>query len=136
MTRNITVAAIQTSYGLDMKANIDKTVHFVRAAAKDGAQVILPSELFQNIYFCNSQDPRWFAEAYPVDQHPAVKELQKVAKDLGAFTARRIFLTARVIRRSITSGLAIWDSRFGIRNSEKSASAFVGINGIRKSRAP
>ena len=83
MTRNITVAAIQTSYGLDMKANIDKTVHFVRAAAKDGAQVILPSELFQNIYFCNSQDPRWFAEAYPVDQHPAVKELQKVAKDLG-----------------------------------------------------
>ena len=33
MTRNITVAGIQTSYGEDMQANIDKTVGFIRQAA-------------------------------------------------------------------------------------------------------
>lgn len=81
--RLVTVAAIQTSYGLDMHTNIEKTIGFVREAAKHGAQIILPSELFQNIYFCTTQDPRWFAEAYSVDQHPAVLALQKIAKELG-----------------------------------------------------
>jgi N-carbamoylputrescine amidase len=83
MSRNITVAAIQASYGLDMNANIEKTAGFVKDAAKKGANVILPSELFQNIYFCTSQDPRWFESAYPVDKHPAVLEMQKIAKALG-----------------------------------------------------
>ena len=52
MTRTITVAGIQTSYGEDMQANIAKTIDFVREAAGKGAQVILPSELFQGPYFC------------------------------------------------------------------------------------
>ena len=62
--RTITVAAIQTSYGHDMKANIAKTERFVREAVKRGADVILPSELFQGIYFPTRQDPKWFATAY------------------------------------------------------------------------
>lgn len=91
MSRIITVAAIQTSYGLDMKENIGKTVSFVRDAAKQGAQVILPSELFQGIYFCTSQDPRWFDTAFPADTHPAVIEMRKVAKDLGVVIPVSIF---------------------------------------------
>ena len=47
MTRTITVAGLQTSYGEDMTANITKTADLVRQAASKGAQVILPSELFQ-----------------------------------------------------------------------------------------
>jgi N-carbamoylputrescine amidase len=47
--RSITVGAIQTSYGHDLKANIAKTEAFVREAARKGAQVILPSELFEGI---------------------------------------------------------------------------------------
>ena len=47
--RTITVAAIQTSYGHDMKANIAKTEGFIREAAKRGADVVLPSELLQSI---------------------------------------------------------------------------------------
>jgi N-carbamoylputrescine amidase len=80
--RTLTVAGIQTSYGPDMKANIDKTIAFVREAAKGGAQVVLPSELFQGIYFCTRQDPKWFETAYPVDTHPCVKALKDVAKEL------------------------------------------------------
>ena len=82
MSRTITVAAIQTSYGRDMKANIDKTIGFVREAAKQGAQVILPSELFQNIYFCTTQEEHWFKEAYPALTHPCVTGLQPIAKEL------------------------------------------------------
>jgi N-carbamoylputrescine amidase len=80
--RAITVAAIQTSYGNDMKANIAKTEAFVREAAKRGADVILPSELFQGIYFPTRQDPKWFATAYPATEHPCVLALKALAKEL------------------------------------------------------
>lgn len=80
--RTITVAGIQTSYGGDLKANIAKTEGFVREAAKQGAQVILPSELFQGIYFCTRQDPKWFDTAHSVTEHPCVKALKTLAKEL------------------------------------------------------
>ena len=80
--REMTVAAIQTSYGNDLKANIAKTENFVREAAKRGAQVILPSELFQGIYFCTKQDPKWFETAHPAAEHPCVIALAKLAKAL------------------------------------------------------
>ena len=78
----ITVAAIQSSYGNDMDANIDKTIAFIEQAAQQGAQVILPSELFQGIYFCTTQDESWFDTAYPAASHPCVVKLQPVAKAL------------------------------------------------------
>ncbi len=81
--RMITVAALQSSFGQDMQANIDETVALVRNAAAEGAQVILPSELFQSIYFCTRQDPKWFDTARSVGDHPSVQALQAVAKELG-----------------------------------------------------
>jgi N-carbamoylputrescine amidase len=80
--RNITVAAIQTSYGPDLDENIAKTEAFVREAAERGAEVVLPSELFQGLYFCTRQDPKWFETAHPVDEHPCVRKLRKLAKKL------------------------------------------------------
>jgi N-carbamoylputrescine amidase len=81
--RLLTVAAIQASFGPDMTANIDKAEGLVREAAKAGAQLVLPPELFQGIYFPTRQDPKWFATAYPVRKHPAVLALQKLANQLG-----------------------------------------------------
>ena len=56
--RSITVGSIQTSYGPDLETNIAKTETFIREAAGRGAEVILPSELFEGIYFCTRQDPK------------------------------------------------------------------------------
>ncbi|MCB1503430.1 MAG: N-carbamoylputrescine amidase [Hyphomicrobiaceae bacterium] len=81
-SRTITVAALQTAYGPDLKANIAKTEALVREAAKAGAQVILPSELFQGIYFCTEQNPRWFETAYATAEHPCVIAMQKLAREL------------------------------------------------------
>ena len=80
--RMLTVAAIQSSYGPDTAGNIAKTEAFVREAAKRGAQVVLPPELFQSIYFPTRQDPKWFALARPLAEHPSVLALQKLAKEL------------------------------------------------------
>lgn len=91
MTRTITVAAIQTSYGEDINANIKKTERFIREAAKKGAQVILPSELFQGPYFCTTQEEKWFADAHPAATHPCVEALAPVAKELGVVIPVSIF---------------------------------------------
>jgi N-carbamoylputrescine amidase len=80
--RLMTVAAIQTAYGQDIHANIARTEAFVRKAAGAGAQIVLPSELFQGIYFCTKQDPKWFATAFPAAEHPSVLVMRKLAKEL------------------------------------------------------
>lgn len=83
MARVVHLGAIQTSYGSDMQANIDKTIGLIRQAAGAGAQIILPSELFQGPYFCTTQDESWFATAYAANTHPCVVQLVPVARELG-----------------------------------------------------
>ena len=98
MARTISVAALQTSYGEDLQANIDKTIDLIRQAAARGAQVILPSELFQGPYFCVSQEERWFGTAHPWREHPCVTALQPVAAELGVSVA---VIRAYLEKRSI-----------------------------------
>lgn len=81
--RSLTVAAVQAAFGPVMRANIEKTEWLIREAASKGAQVILPPELFQGLYFCSRQDPKWFAEAHPTDKHPCVTALSALACELG-----------------------------------------------------
>jgi N-carbamoylputrescine amidase len=83
MPRTISLGVLQTSYGEDMDANIKKTAELVREAAGKGAQVILPSELFQGPYFCVTQEERWFASAHPWKEHPCVLAMQPLAAELG-----------------------------------------------------
>ncbi len=91
MSRKISVAAIQASYGLDLDANIAKTAELIREAAGRGAQVILPPELFQGPYFCVAQEERWFKEAHPWREHPCVKALAPLAGELGVVLPISIF---------------------------------------------
>jgi N-carbamoylputrescine amidase len=91
MARTLSLAAIQTAYGDDLAANIAKTADFMREAASLGAQVILPSELFQGPYFCVAQEERWFAEAHPWREHPCVTALAPLAGELGVVLPISIF---------------------------------------------
>lgn len=81
--RLVTVAALQTWYGPDTEDNIARTAELVRQAAGRGAQIVLPSELFQNIYFCTQQDPKWFATADAASNHVCVLAMRKLASELG-----------------------------------------------------
>lgn len=91
MSRFLSLAALQTQYGSDLQDNIDRTITLIRQAAAGGAQIILPSELFQGRYFCTTQDERWFATAYPALEHPCVTQLQPVAAELGVVIPVSIF---------------------------------------------
>ncbi len=80
--RPVRVAALQASYGPDIAANIAKTEALVREAAERGAKIVLPSELFESVYFPVTQDPKWFKLAQSVDEHPSVRALAKLAGEI------------------------------------------------------
>lgn len=91
MAHTMKVAALQAAFGDDMGANIKTVERLVRDAAKKGAQVILPPELFQGPYFCTAQEEKWFATAYPAATHPCVQAMQPLAKELGVVIPVSIF---------------------------------------------
>jgi N-carbamoylputrescine amidase len=79
----ITVAALQLAFGSDIERNIANVSRLVREAASQGAQVILPPELFEGEYFCRVEDEGLFASAKPVGEHRAVLAMQDLARELG-----------------------------------------------------
>jgi N-carbamoylputrescine amidase len=78
----ITVAAIQTALVDNPESNIKQISHWVREAAAQGAQVILPSELFEGHYFCREEKEEFFARAHPVAAHPTLAHFQALAAEL------------------------------------------------------
>lgn len=79
----IKTAAIQTSYSEEHNRNVKKISELVREAAAKGAQVILPSELFEGHYFCKEEHEKIFDWAHPVEGHPTIHHFQKIAAELG-----------------------------------------------------
>jgi N-carbamoylputrescine amidase len=80
---NITVAAIQTALSPDLSANIKLMDTWIREAAAQGAQVILPSELFAGHYFCREEQEAFFGLAHPVAEHVMLNHFQALAAELG-----------------------------------------------------
>jgi N-carbamoylputrescine amidase len=78
----LTVGALQSDFTDDVSANVDRVTGLVRKAAQRGAQIVLPSELFEGHYFCREQDSRNFARARSADGHPTVQHFQKLAREL------------------------------------------------------
>lgn len=81
--RNLSVAALQSGFTSDLKRNIEVMDGMVRESAKQGAQIILMPELFENIYFCTFEKDKFFEMARPVKDHPTIKHFQEVARELG-----------------------------------------------------
>ena len=80
----ITVAALQLSLGSDDESeNIDAVTQLVENAAGQGAQIILPPELFSGPYFCPEEDEALFSLARPTLEHPSVIAMTRLAKKLG-----------------------------------------------------
>ena len=79
----VTVAALQTALTDDVASNVARVTELVREAAGRGAQIILPSELFEGHYFCRTQREADFARAHPVDRHPTLRHFQRLAAELG-----------------------------------------------------
>lgn len=81
--RQITLSATQFACSWDLPANADAAERVIRAAAAQGAQVILVQELFEAPYFCSEERPEYFALARPAEGHPLIARFQALARELG-----------------------------------------------------
>lgn len=55
MSRVVKFAALQLTKSWDLEDNLNKAKQAIREAASNGANVILPQELFAAPYFCKSR---------------------------------------------------------------------------------
>ena len=77
----ISVGLIQMTCSPDASKNLEKAVDSIRAAAKQGAQIICLPELFLTQYFCQTEDPDNFSLAEPLPG-PTSTTLSNLAKEL------------------------------------------------------
>ena len=79
----VRVAATQCAFTASLEENVARVEALVRQAAAQGAQVILPSELFEGPYFCREEKDAFFDLARPVEGHPTIARFQALARELG-----------------------------------------------------
>jgi len=81
--RQVTVAATQMACDWDRDRNVAQAEALVREAAERGAMVVLLQELFESTYFCKDQSARHFGLAQPIEGHPLVARMSRLAAELG-----------------------------------------------------
>lgn len=86
-----TVAALQLALDGKLEENLARVEAMVRKAVADGAQVILPPELFQGPYFCREEKERFFSMAYPLGAHPVLEMMAPLAGELGVVIPVSLF---------------------------------------------
>ncbi len=86
-----TVAATQFACTGNREENLATAERLVRAAAAQGANVILIQELFETPYFCKDHDQRFFSLAHPIEDSPAVKRFQALARELNVVLPASVY---------------------------------------------
>ncbi len=84
------VGLVQMSCTPVPEDNMERAIAHVRAAAKQGAQVICLPELFQTQYFCQREDAALFDLAEPVPG-PSTERIGAVARELGVAIVASLF---------------------------------------------
>ena len=89
MSEKIKVACVQFECGNSaltdaelVKRNIEKAGELTRKAAKEGARIILLSELFERQYFCQERRYDYYEYATEIMENPAVKYFSDLCREL------------------------------------------------------
>ena len=78
----VTIAATQMACGWDIEENLARAEELVRAAAGQGANVVLLQELFATPYFCPDQKQEHFALAQPAEGNATIARFAALAAEL------------------------------------------------------
>lgn len=73
------VAVLQCAFREERESNIEKVEALCERAAAAGANIILPSELFESRYFPQLEDESYFELARPFEGHPTIARFSKFA---------------------------------------------------------
>lgn len=82
MARKVVVAATQFHCSPQPEENLNKAETLIRQAVVQGAQLVLIQEFFETLYFCQEQNPDYFAWARPLENNPVIQRFSNLAKEL------------------------------------------------------
>jgi N-carbamoylputrescine amidase len=85
-----TVALIQMRCGTEPDENFSRAIDFVRAAAKQGAQIVCLPELFRSQYFCQTEEHKNFELAEEIPGR-STSALGEIARELGIVIIASLF---------------------------------------------
>jgi N-carbamoylputrescine amidase len=81
---------VQMRCSIDPAENVDKAESMIRASASEGANIICLQEIFNAIYFCQTEDHKYFEFAEEIPG-PTTNRLGKLATELGVVIIAPIF---------------------------------------------
>jgi N-carbamoylputrescine amidase len=87
---NYRVGLVQMACSPDPDANLEKAAEQVRAAARQGAEIVCLPELFRTQYFCQREDPALFDLAEPIPG-PSTERLASAAREEGVVVVASLF---------------------------------------------
>jgi N-carbamoylputrescine amidase len=90
MKTTVTVSAIQQPCNRDRETNFALTIHKIKAAAGQKAELVVLPELHLDPYLCQNEDYRHFDLAQPIPG-PTTETLSKLAQQLGIVIVSTIF---------------------------------------------
>ncbi len=88
--RKFKVGLVQMACGPDAEENLRRAISHVEEAARAGARVVCLPELFRSQYFCQREDPAFFALAETVPG-PTTEALGSVARGVGVVVIAPVF---------------------------------------------
>jgi N-carbamoylputrescine amidase len=88
--KKLKVGLVQMSCTTDREANLAKCERGARAAAQQGAQLVLLQELHNSPYFCQHEDPALFDLAEPIPG-PSTERLGQLARELDVVLVCSLF---------------------------------------------
>jgi N-carbamoylputrescine amidase len=105
--RVVTVAAIQMACSPSRRDNLERMDVLIRQAAAQGAQLVVPQELFADQYFCKEESSNNFALAQEYPSSPVVQRFQTLARELNVVLLIPFFERAG---KSFFNSVAVADS--------------------------
>jgi len=84
------IAGVQFGGHVDKDVNLATATRLIREAARRGAQIISPPELFSTIYFCVETRPEYFDWAEPIPG-PTTDRMAALARETGTVLICPIF---------------------------------------------
>jgi N-carbamoylputrescine amidase len=87
----VTVAATQFACTDDRDENLATAERLIRAAAAQGANIILIQELFETPYFCKEHSAKYFDIAREMTESPAVKRFSALARELNVVLPASVY---------------------------------------------
>ncbi len=90
MGRSVKIGMIQLACSSEPAENLGRTVEKIKESAAKGAQVIVLQELFQSLYFCDTEDYVNFSLAESIPG-PATETLSELARSLKVVIVASLF---------------------------------------------